>query len=390
MFPGDDDGDDTGSFNLEAELLKGANGQESGGDDGDEPEVKEKPLSLRSTLSRGEVTIDEDEEPGEEFPEPPSDSDDEGDETPEEETETPPAAGDATEQSVLDIFAEAKAQGYDLGSKYKTPKDALIGLLNATRLVGQRNQLAAYGERLVNDPIGVYNEMKARIEPVLQQQAPAKQPEPPKAGSLPEYNPEWVDAFDNEGRLLPNADPTIPAKIEKYTKALQERVRKMAHDPVGELLPLMEKQIEAKAQAKAAELLDQYRYQQLAERQQAEIMDTAQRLIEEESSWIYVDGDRSKGPSEQGKVFAKWLQIVETPDHTGEPPIRDLHMRKEFAKSMAQKELGQLTNANAAPERQAQQKKIAKKPSRSAKEPTDKSWPAGLSLEEALARALDK
>lgn len=388
MSFGNDDGDDGGGdFNLESELLAELTGKPTasgGGDDSEAP--AEKPLSLRSTMSRGEVTVDDENEEVSEFPTPPEGDEDEDDEevVEPEGVVTPP-----TEQEVLDIFAEAKAQGLDLSSKYKTPKDALNGLLNATRLVGQRNQLAVYGERLVNDPIGLYQEMKARIEPMLKPE-PTVEAKKPQPGDAPEYNPDWAEAFDNEGKLLPGADPSIPAKVEKYSKFIQERARKFAHDPVGELMPLLEKQIDARAQAKASELLEQFSYRQHAERQQAEVFDAAQRLINEEASWIFVDGDKAKGPSEQGKVFHKWLQITETPDHTGELPIKDLYMRKEFAKAMAKQELGSLAESNAAPARKAQQQKIAKKPSKASREPTDKHWPADLSLEEALARALDK
>lgn len=387
-FGDDGDSDDGGGdFNLESELLAELTGKPTasgGGDDSEAPE--EKPLSLRSTMARGEVTVDDDEQETSGFPSPAGDEEDEEEEVAEEPevAETPP-----TEQEVLDIFAEARAQGLDLSSKYKTPKDALNGLLNATRLVGQRNQLAILGERLATDPLGVYQEMKAKLEPHINvERAPeVKKPQP---GDAPEYNPDWADAFDDTGKLLPGADPTIPGKVEKYSRFIQERARKFAHDPVGELMPLLEKQIDARAQAKAAELLDQYSYRQQVERQQAEVFDSAHRLINEESSWIFVDGDKAKGPSEQGKVFHKWLQITETPDHTGELPIKDMYMRKEFAKAMAKQELGLLAEANAAPSRKTQQQKIAKKPSKASREPTDKNWPADLTLEEALARALDK
>ncbi len=385
-FGDDADDDGGGDFNLESELLAELTGKPtaSGGGDDDSETPAEKPISLRSTMSRGEVTVDDDEQDSDEFPTPPE-GDEDDDEVVEPEGEvTPPS-----EQEVLDIFAEAKAQGLDLSSKYKTPKDALNGLLNATRLVGQRNQLAILGERLATDPLGVYQEMKAKIEPMLKPE-PTVEAKKPQPGDAPEYNPDWADAFGEDGKLLPGADPSIPAKVEKYSKFIQERARKFAHDPVGELLPLLEKQIDARAQAKASELFEQFSYRQQAERQQAEVFDAAQRLINEEAAWIFVDGDKQKGPSEQGKVFHKWLQITETPDHTGELPIKDMYMRKEFAKAMAKQELGSLAESNAAPARKAQQQKIAKKPSKASREPTDKHWPADLSLEEALARALDK
>ena len=294
------------------------------------------------------------------------------------ETPAPPAAED------IDLFAEAAALQVDLSKYGNDKKAAARGLLHAAKLVGQKNELAEYGKRLLESPREVY-EFLAKQYAASQAAAPAEPAKP--ASSVPEYKEEWLEAFDEKGNLLPGADPAIPAKIKKYQEYVRAEVTALATNPLEKLMPLFSDKIAKIAEEKAAEIVKKASDAQAAKQAEYDYHQYAESLVQAESNWAFVDGDRSKGPTEAGKIFAQYLDIGERPLPNGRPQFNDLTTLVAWAKGQTQLRLIQLQNSNAPAARKTQQGKLTTKANRSSA--AEKGWTKGLTLEEALMRHIE-
>lgn len=378
--------EESGSFNLEAALLGGE--QETTETEAtQESPANPSKTALRDTLARGsgdELNTETDDEKG--FPAADAADDDEQEEEvaadPAAEEKAPPAAPPTQEE--IDLFEEAKALDVDLSKYGGDKKAAARGLLHAAKLVGRKTQLEEYGRQALENPKALYEFLhkqygQATADAV--QAAAAATVEKPK-GDAPEYKPEWLDAFDEEGKLLPGADPAIPAKLKKYNDFVRERATRLAVDPLAELMPLLGDKIAAIADEKAKAAIKAVEDQYAAKQQEYEYRQYAESIVQAESKWAFVDGDRSKGPTEAGKIYRKWLEVGEQPLADGRPQFNDLSTLSAWAKSMTQNELMQLEKSNSAPARKAQQEKLTNKPNRGPV--ADKGWKKGQTLEDAL------
>ncbi len=376
-----DDNDDVVHFDLESALLN-----ETPPADSSTPVKNTEKVSLRDTLSRGDtdLTKSADDDAGA------TDTDDIQDDTDPLAAKPEVPDNDADPDSndpAVDVFAKAAELGLpNLKEKYKTQADAIEAGLHAMRLVGQRNQYADYGRQLLENPQAVLESLKKLYD---KQQDDKVAAPVVKKSDVPEYDEAWKALFDEEGKLVPGADPTIPSKIRKYNEYVSTKLTKFALDPEAELLPVLEARIAKLADERAQAIVSKESEKLRQEQAQHETLRTAHSLVQEEASWAFVEGDIRKGPTAEGKVLGKWLQILETPDASGNIPIPDMRTRKEVAVLMARNELSAAAASDNPGVRKKQQSKITKKPNRSATEPTDKSWPKGLSLEEALARTID-
>jgi hypothetical protein len=341
--------------------------------------------NLRDTMSRGEAELNQSAD---------DDSPESSDDDEQVEVEVEVDAGEETDQQQEEeqaeqddiVFARAAAMGLDLKGKYGGNKEAAIdGLLHAARLVGQKNQLAEYGRQLLENPQAVLASLEKLYK---KQEAEAKQPE--KKSDVPEFDPAWREMVDEEGKPLPGVDPAIPLKMKKYYEFIRNRAEQIARDPESVIMPTLEEKIKKMVDERASAIAKQESDRLRAEQATVNTAREAQQLVQEEASWAFVDGDISKGPTPEGQVLGKWLQILETPDEAGNIPIPNMRMRKEVAVMMARQELGAIKAKDNSPERRNRQEKITKKTNRSAGAPTSKSWPKGLTLEEALLRSYDK
>jgi hypothetical protein len=380
--------EESGSFNLEAALMGGDESTETTDTTQESPAKQPTKTALRDTLARGA-----DENPGtddeNEFPaanaedketEAAGDAETESEVEPvaPAETPAPPAAED------IDLFAEAAALQVDLSKYGNDKKAAARGLLHAAKLVGQKNELAEYGKRLLESPREVY-EFLAKQYAASQAAAPAEPAKP--ASSVPEYKEEWLEAFDEKGNLLPGADPAIPAKIKKYQEYVRAEVTALATNPLEKLMPLFSDKIAKIAEEKAAEIVKKASDAQAAKQAEYDYHQYAESLVQAESNWAFVDGDRSKGPTEAGKIFAQYLDIGERPLPNGRPQFNDLTTLVAWAKGQTQLRLIQLQNSNAPAARKTQQGKLTTKANRSSA--AEKGWTKGLTLEEALMRHIE-
>ena len=380
--------EETGSFNLESALLGGEQ-ETNESETTQESPANQSKTALRDTLSRGrgeESSKETDDENG--FPAAPSDEEDQEEEVAEDEAvaEERPLPPAPPTQEEIDLFAEAQALDVDL-SKYGGDKRAAArGLLHAAKLVGQKNELAEYGKRLLENPRAVWEFLHRQYGAENPHAAAPPVAEKPKQGAAPEYNPEWIDSFDEEGRLLPGADPAIPAKLKKYNEFVRERATRLAVDPLSELMPLLGDKIAAIADEKAKAAIRAVEEQYAQRQYEHDYRKYADSIVQAESRWAFVDGDRNKGPTEAGKIYRRWLEIGEQPLADGRPQFNDLSTLSAWAKGQTQIELMQLEKSNSAPARKAQQEKLTNKPNRGPA--AEKGWKKGQTLEDALMSAI--
>lgn len=386
MPPVDDE--ETGSFNLEAALL---GGEQEPNETESTPESPAKPskTALRDTLARGsgdELNKSTDDDEG--FPAAPGSEETETEEVAEaaeEEVEpAPPAAPpEAPTQEEIDLFAEAQELGVDLSKYGNDKKAAARGLLHAAKLVGRKTQLEEYGRQALENPKALYEFLHKQYGQATADAVAAASAAKP-ASDVPEYNAAWLESFDEEGKLLPGADPALPGKIKKYNEFIRERATRLAVDPLGELLPLLEGKIAAIADEKAAAAIKVVKAEHEQQQRAYEYQQYAQSIVQAEAKWAFVEGDRAKGPTEAGKIYHKWLEIGEQPLADGRPQFNDLSTLSAWAKSQTQIELMQLEKSNAAPARKVQQGKLTTKPNRGPSADKSGGWKKGQTLEDAL------
>ena len=373
---GDDSDDDDiqmGAFDLEADLR------------GDKPS----PADLRGSLGKRQRAEEENDDL-----EPLADDDDEEEELEEEEV----VEGAAQQQQAADFdkqfFERFKAKtGIDLSAKYRDVDSASEGLGNLVHKIGERDQLAEYGRKLLESPQEVFEHLQ-KILPNVAQQKTVEEDKPDP--NVPAWDDAWLEQVqrDEKGALvpMPGADPSIPAKIAKYQDYLHKRTREIASDPKKALKPLFEKDFAALAAKAAKDAVEQYKREQ----QQVQHVNAAQAeawsILQEERGWIYVDGDVKKGPSEAGKIFKRYIDYAEAPvDAAGTPRIPGLKDRRDYAKAKTYEELMLTQQRNNGTQRQARQAKVEKKPVRGAgrQGPARGGWKKGVSLEQALMAAIN-
>lgn len=382
--------EESGSFNLEAALLGGEQEPNETESTQESPANPSK-TALRDTLARGsgdELNTETDDENG--FPAAPGseETEDEAGEVEEEAEAPPPAlAAAAPTQEEIDLFAEAQELGVDLSKYGNDKKAAARGLLHAAKLVGRKTQLEEYGRQALENPKALYEFLhkqygQATADAVAAATAATTAAKRPS--DVPEYDEAWLQSFDEDGKLLPGADPALPGKIKKYREFVSARATRLAVDPLGELLPLLEGKIAAIADEKAAAAIKVVKAEHEQQQRAYEYQQYAQSIVQAEAKWAFVEGDRAKGPTEAGKIYHKWLEIGEQPLADGRPQFNDLSTLSAWAKSQTQIELMQLEKSNAAPARKVQQGKLTNKPNRGPSADKSGGWKKGQTLEDAL------
>jgi hypothetical protein len=368
---------------LEAALLSGGDLEDNETTLGGEPEKS----NFRDSLARGEVDepeVDEDDEVVDDEAEEVADEVEVDDEEVEEEVVVEKNPKQAKADPDEEFFEHVKAEhGIDLKGKYKGRKEALAGLVSAASLVGKKNQLAEIGKAFTDNPQAFFEHLKKQFEN-SQPKATAEAANDPNA---PEYDEAWLDQFDpSTGRPVDGADPKIVRKVLKYQQFVKNRAAEIAQNPKKALLPVLQDDFRKLAQEEAKKLFDQFRQENEQQTALAGQHAEARELIDECAEWAYVEGDRSKGPTEAGKIFKKYIDISESVDQsTGRAYIENLRMRRDWAVAMTRNELGATQAKTVNPARKRRGGKIVKKVNVAASTRTKGGgWPKGLSLTDAL------
>jgi len=213
-------------------------------------------------------------------PEPPAEPDvaPESPEVPEgDATETEPS-GDAV--SIIDWIRDEL--GEDLSGQFNDDRKLLESLLNARKLVGQRDEDAAYGKQL--------RQMLAGREAALQEFLAGKQKpqEPPSAASEQPLTYEQYMDLQAEAAEA-NASPEVKTRLAKLQREFGRKVYEMAfHNSVQAQLEERVKELESRLE------------QRLSQR---EVQDEIDSWDKQHAAVLYVNGNAENGFTPLGSRF---------------------------------------------------------------------------------------
>lgn len=206
-----------------------------------------------------------------------------------------------------DFFKYVKDQfGEDLTEVFKTPEEAVKGLLEARRMVGRRDEDAQYGNAVKALLQGREKDLAAFLAGSKPEQDRQIKAIPENVEDFPEEAENWVLQIrqDDKGEMIPapGAPSDIVDKYKAYSKAVQKRLMEMARSwPKIKQLPDAVNQTAAGIQQ-----------QQLALAEEKAILDWQAQY----KSVLFVDGNEKGSLTPEGKrVEAEFLRLRdENPD----------------------------------------------------------------------------
>lgn len=329
------------------------------------------------------------------------------------------------QDAALDVFAEANALGVDLRGKFRTQRDAIKGLVNAHRLVGQRNEAAQMWDSLRTDPEfqqQVYARLHSQYgipqppspqqqhsppQPTPEQTAPPPASKPASRIAPPKWNPAWTHHFNSDGTPKPNADPNVVAAAEEFRadrRLFQEDpdayfakyVNPTIEQRAAEIVDKRLKEIEEERQAKESQ-----RQQEEAQRRQFDqVRHTTIDRMQNEGwfDWIYepgfqvVNGEVVGELSDRGRLFNQYLAEAAQAQEYGLPLYPHPMQRANYAR---QRVIDYLS-VNGAPQPGQQAQAHAHEDTRMDRTPGGSvgtavrqgEYPKGMSLSQKLAHDL--
>lgn len=210
----------------------------------------------------------------------------------------------ATQHAFMDFVRERS--GVDLSKKYHTDAQAIDGLVNASQLVGQRNDDAELGKAIRASG------REAEITSLLSGQPPApQQPPPQEQPGVPTYEQfqllqsQVQQGEDGVPRPTPGAPADAVQRLQAATEHFQRAMFDMAREPNKVLQPAFDQQ-----QADVRQQVQEQLAQQAAQQHQ---VNSLRNWAEQSKSWFYLNGDPRNGPSAMGTQFAQHF------DQSGEP-----------------------------------------------------------------------
>lgn len=376
----------------------------------------------RSTLHRDPTTLEDGELGSNEFeefdvegnrvdknPKPPEQSGAEPDSKP----PVPPVAADP----LAEVFVLAKAEGVDLAAKYRTPADAVKGLLHAHKLVGQRSESAQNWDDFASNPAR-QREIYGRLHEIYGTPPPVQAPAPaaaapavataaaaPVARPKPPTLPKGWQHHYADGQPKPNADPNVIAAVEEVRadRLLQQE------DPAAHFEKWFGGEVEARAQKLVdeklaaqdklrAEAADKQRLEQEQLQQVEQMKSTTLGRMEQEGwfKWLYEPGYQVRGGNVEGtltpngEVFNRFLAEAAKATEHGVSLYPTAYQRAMYAREKliehASANGTAPTNGHAAPQTDA---RLTREPGGSvapAAKPGE--YPPGWTLQQKIAHDL--
>jgi hypothetical protein len=250
-------------------------------------------------------------------------------------TESPETSPDET-NSLMDRIRNE--HGLDLSTKYATDEDALKGLVNASQMVGKKDQDAELGRyyRDHADSFQQYIEMKDEVE-----QQPELEASQQEWWNPPDWDSSWnqyVTQQDGEGVLVENTPREIKQKIQARQNYLSHWASELTTNPQQALGPL-------KDQIKQ-EVMEEVRQQNAAANQQHQMWSEAQQMMQNNSEWMWEKnangdpiydsaGQRMTTPS--GTSYSKHLVDLVNGKHSQQ------HVFNELARLWTKSEIGEMS-----------------------------------------------
>ena len=184
--------------------------------------------------------------------------------------------------------------GGTFGPKYASDAEAMTGVVNMQRLIGQRDEDAQYG-RQVRSYEKEFQEFLNAKQPPPGQQPPPQQPQPL------EYTYEQVQAWRQEIELArAGGNEPHPETMRQYQAAVEATNRRTFELANSQQPQVTREQIQQQVQQGVQEQFTAARGQEELARQHAAYATTFER---DNAHWIYTDGDPSKTRTPQGQRF---------------------------------------------------------------------------------------
>lgn len=319
---------------------------------------------------------------------PPVDETPPEDETPAEETDGEPTDEEAGK--IADVFAMAEELGINLRGKYADEKEAIRGLLNASRLVGQRNELAEYGRMLQENPQQVYEILHQRMGKPAEAPRAEETKEPvsddPEVQSYlklkseePAWDEDWENqvTFNEKGQRVAteDAEPGVLRKIATHQRWEQKIANFLVKKP----------EVVLKAHAAAIgdptkKEVEKLRAEISSIRQADELRKAEQfgmQIAVNEREWMFKGGEVRKGNlTEAGQLFTHAFDQLLAENPGSKNPQRFV----EAAKAMVIAHMKQRSN-------DAGGKKTTKSKTATAPEETNEETPEPRTMRQRIQAA---
>ena len=185
--------------------------------------------------------------------------------------------------------------GGTFAAKYASDAEALTGVVNMQRLIGQRDEDAQYGRQVRSYEKEFHEFLKA-----YKQQPPGQQPPPQQPQPL-EYTYEQVQAWRQEIELArAGGNEPHPETMRHYQAAVEATNRRTFELANSQQPQVTREQIQQQVQQGVQEQFTAARGQEELARQHMTYANTFER---DNAHWIYTDGDPSKTRTPQGQRF---------------------------------------------------------------------------------------
>lgn len=226
----------------------------------------------------------DDEDPSDPSGEDPDGSSDPEDPEGEPESESQP---EGPSRGLMQWFEQT--YGLDM-SKYASDADALHGMANAMKLLGQRNEDAAWAAKI--------KPHKDKIEALLSGDDPTPAPSPRPGDDEPEYDESWETLIQSG-----NASKEVIEKYNRHVAWERKKLRELLKHPETLVDTLLEQRLEERL--KPIEQTTKQQAEAAAVREKQEKM---QAWIAQHKNDLYVNGDPTGDLTPLGKKAAELYQ----------------------------------------------------------------------------------
>lgn len=252
-----------------------------------------------------------------------------GEETPEGEE----ADGDGAEETPTRWMQWLKeATGEDLTGQYKSDTEAIMGLLEARRTIGRRDEDAQLGRKARER----WDEFTKYLESQEQKQKAPQTPDAPPFASHDEYMLALARVYDDGGNVKANAPPELVRKVDQVREQMQRRIFDLAVRPDNLFQPVLEKQNQQLQQ-----LLTQ-REQQNAAAYQDQV--GVQEFEKQHAGWIFANKQNdAAGLTAAGQRLLQHFRATE-----GKIPTQTLRLQYAMGQLALESANAQAASAGAA------------------------------------------
>lgn len=290
-----------------------------------------------------------------------------------EEDEAPPSPG-STE--LLAKFREKFKT--DLSSKYRDDDALIEGLFHAQQRLSQRDELAAFGQALQQNPQAVYAALHERFGKPA---APAT-PESPAPGGAAEALKKLYGDYDpsDAKKIYKDAEGNWHETEEGALKRVMAFRERMLSDPAGALK--IQELVTTATQEAMQKFQQQTQQEQLAAQARWQDEQEAIQFLNASTKWMFNQGNPELGMSPAGVTFRdQYMRLAQERPHLTQRDLRDMTL---LLLQQQHQQRQPRTNGKAAP-RPAARGAVHRPSIRAPRvEAPDQEWPEDMEMEDFL------